>query len=63
MNKKYVTLTHTSVQLLQSGKVIYVGNIPPFKGSDALLLKIAEPFGKIRRYFLNPLRSEVIIKM
>ncbi|XP_039510378.1 matrin-3-like [Pimephales promelas] len=48
---------------IQSGRVIYIGNVPPFKGSDASLLKIAEPFGKIRRYFLNPLRSECFIEM
>ncbi|XP_077092038.1 uncharacterized protein LOC143744436 [Siphateles boraxobius] len=48
---------------IQSGRVIYVGNVPPFKGSDASLLKIAEPFGNIRRYFLNPLRSECFIEM
>ncbi|XDV37014.1 hypothetical protein PO909_006711 [Leuciscus waleckii] len=48
---------------IQSGKVIYVGNVPPFKGSDASLLKIAEPFGNIRRYFLNPLRNECFIEM
>ncbi|XP_067314141.1 matrin 3-like 1.2 [Pseudorasbora parva] len=48
---------------IQSGKVIYIGNVPPFKGSDALLLKIAEPFGDIRRYFLNPLRNECFIEM
>ncbi|ROL55503.1 Matrin-3 [Anabarilius grahami] len=48
---------------IQSGRVIYVGNVPPFKGSDASLLKIAEPFGKIRRYFLNPLRNECFIEM
>ncbi|XP_026081491.1 matrin-3-like [Carassius auratus] len=48
---------------IQSGRVIYVRNIPPFKGSDALLLKIAEPFGKIKRYFLNRLRSECFIEM
>ncbi|KAK7138222.1 hypothetical protein R3I94_013755 [Phoxinus phoxinus] len=48
---------------IQSGRVIYVGNVPPFKGSDASLLKIAEPFGNIRRYFLNPLRNECFIEM
>ncbi|XP_056106318.1 matrin-3-like [Rhinichthys klamathensis goyatoka] len=48
---------------IQSGRVIYIGNVPPFKGSDASLLKIAEPFGNIRRYFLNPLRNECFIEM
>ena len=44
----------------QSGKVIYVGQIPYFKSSDATLLKISEPFGKIRRYYMNRSRNEVI---
>ncbi|KAK9962955.1 hypothetical protein ABG768_006190 [Culter alburnus] len=48
---------------IQSGRVIFVGNVPTFKGSDALLLKIAEPFGKIRRYYLNRLRNECFIEM
>ncbi|XP_052005559.1 matrin-3-like isoform X1 [Xyrauchen texanus] len=48
---------------IQSGKVIYVGNVPPFKTSDASLLKIAEPFGKIKRYFVNRLRNECFIEM
>ncbi|KAK7141548.1 hypothetical protein R3I93_015636 [Phoxinus phoxinus] len=48
---------------IQSGKVIYVGNIPTFKGSDASLLKVAEPFGKIRKYYLNRLRNECYIEM
>ncbi|XP_039510379.1 matrin-3-like isoform X1 [Pimephales promelas] len=56
----YHSHTYTTIQ---SGKVIYVGNIPPFKGSDALLLKIAEPFGKIRRYYMNRLRNECFIEM
>ena len=37
-----------------------MGQIPHFKSSDASLLKIAEPFGKVRRYFLNRSRNEVI---
>ncbi|XP_056106320.1 matrin-3-like [Rhinichthys klamathensis goyatoka] len=48
---------------IQSGKVLYVGNVPTFKGSDATLLKIAEPFGKIRKYYLNRLRNECFIEM
>ncbi|ROL55501.1 Matrin-3 [Anabarilius grahami] len=48
---------------IQSGRVIFVGNVPTFKGSDALLLKIAEPFGKIRKYYLNRLRNECFIEM
>lgn len=37
-----------------------MGQIPHFKSSDASLLKIAEPFGKVRRYFLNRSRNEVM---
>ncbi|XP_026859383.2 matrin-3-like [Electrophorus electricus] len=48
---------------IQSGRVIYIGHIPPFTTSDASLLKIAEPFGKIRRYFLNRSRNECFIEM
>lgn len=48
------------VQCLQSGRVLYIRNVPPFKGSDSLILKIAEPFGKIKRYFLHRLRNEVM---
>ncbi|XP_051945086.1 matrin-3-like [Xyrauchen texanus] len=48
---------------IQTGKVIYVGNVPPFKTSDASILKIAEPFGKVRRYFVNRLRNECFIEM
>ncbi|KAK2891297.1 hypothetical protein QQF64_007768 [Cirrhinus molitorella] len=58
--KVYHSQTYPTIQ---SGRVIYVRNVPPFKGSDALLLKIAEPFGKIKRYFLNRLRNECFIEM
>ncbi|XP_030650046.1 matrin-3 [Chanos chanos] len=58
--KIYHSQTYATIQ---SGKVIYIGQIPHFKTSDASLLKIAEPFGKIRRYFLNRLRNECFIEM
>ncbi|XP_035266033.1 matrin-3-like isoform X2 [Anguilla anguilla] len=48
---------------IQSGRVLYIGQIPPFKGSDGSFLKIAEPFGKVRRYFLNRSRNECFIEM
>ncbi|XP_050983680.1 matrin 3-like 1.2 isoform X2 [Labeo rohita] len=48
---------------IQSGRVLYIRNIPPFKGSDALILKIAEPFGKVKRYYLNRIRNECFIEM
>lgn len=60
LNLKEAESNTVYVQCLQSGRVIYVRNIPPFKGSDALILKIAEPFGKVKRYFLNRIRNEVM---
>lgn len=48
---------------IQSGRVVYIGNLPTFKSSDASLLKIAEPFGQVKRYFLNRLRNECFIEM
>lgn len=46
-----------------SGRVIYIGNVPAFKGPDSQLLKLAEPYGKIRRYYLNRMRNECFIEM
>ncbi|KAJ8015074.1 hypothetical protein DPEC_G00022350 [Dallia pectoralis] len=48
---------------IQSGKVVYVGLIPHMKYADASLLKIAEPFGKVKRYFLHRSRNECFIEM
>ncbi|XP_076148522.1 matrin 3-like 1.2 [Alosa pseudoharengus] len=61
---KAVKIYHSQTYAtIQSGKVIYVGQIPYFKTSDATLLKIAEPFGKIRRYYMNRSRNECFIEM
>ncbi|XP_041691900.2 matrin-3-like isoform X2 [Coregonus clupeaformis] len=61
---KSVKIYHSQTYAtIQSGRVVYVGQIPHFKSSDASLLKIAEPFGKIRRYFLNRSRNECFIEM
>uniref|UniRef100_A0A8C9TVR2 Matrin 3-like 1.1 n=1 Tax=Scleropages formosus TaxID=113540 RepID=A0A8C9TVR2_SCLFO len=63
--KIYHSQTYATIQVsCQSyGRVIYVGQLPSFKTSDASLLKIAEPFGKVRRYFLNRNRYECFIEM
>ncbi|KAM9470731.1 matrin 3-like 1.2 isoform 2-T2 [Clarias gariepinus] len=58
--KIYHSMTYATIQ---SGKVVYIGHIPAFKSSDASFLKVAEPFGKIRRYYLNRSRSECFIEM
>lgn len=61
---KTVKVYHSqSYPTIQSGRVLYIRNVPPFKGSDSLILKIAEPFGKIKRYFLHRLRNECFIEM
>ncbi|XP_036424400.1 matrin 3-like 1.2 isoform X2 [Colossoma macropomum] len=61
---KAVKIYHSQIYpTIQNGKVVYIGHIPPFKTSDASLLKIAEPFGKVRRYFLNRARNECFIEM
>ncbi|TRY97457.1 hypothetical protein DNTS_008199 [Danionella cerebrum] len=46
-----------------SGRVIYVGKIPNYKGSDAQILKLATPFGKIKKYYMNRARNECFIEM
>ncbi|KAK3565100.1 hypothetical protein QTP86_033156, partial [Hemibagrus guttatus] len=58
--KIYHSMTYATIQ---SGKVVYIGHIPSFKSSDATFLKIAEPFGKVRRYYLNRSRCECFIEM
>ncbi|MEQ2180088.1 hypothetical protein GOODEAATRI_032177, partial [Goodea atripinnis] len=40
-------------------RVVYIGQIPNIKYSDQDILKLAEPYGKIRKYFLHRLRREV----
>ncbi|MEQ2192605.1 hypothetical protein XENOCAPTIV_014256 [Xenoophorus captivus] len=46
-----------------SSRVVYIGQIPNIKYSDQDILKLAEPYGKIRKYFLHRLRRECFIEM
>uniref|UniRef100_UPI0037E809CE matrin 3-like 1.2 isoform X2 n=1 Tax=Semicossyphus pulcher TaxID=241346 RepID=UPI0037E809CE len=46
-----------------SSKVVYIGQIPNSKYSDDAVLKLAEPFGKVRKYFLNRIKRECFIEM
>ncbi|XP_074529628.1 matrin 3-like 1.2 [Halichoeres trimaculatus] len=46
-----------------SSKVVYVGQIPNSKYSDESLLKLAEPFGRVKKYFLNRIKRECFIEM
>lgn len=42
-----------------SSKVVYIGQIPNSKYSDDDILELAEPFGRVKKYFLNRLKREV----
>ncbi|XP_044061918.1 matrin 3-like 1.2 isoform X2 [Siniperca chuatsi] len=46
-----------------SSKVVYIGQIPTSKYSDDAFLKLAEPFGRVKKYFLNRLKRECFIEM
>ncbi|XP_030252364.1 matrin 3-like 1.2 isoform X3 [Sparus aurata] len=46
-----------------SSKVVYVGQIPTSKFSDDAILKLAEPFGRVKKYFTNRLKRECFIEM
>lgn len=46
-----------------SSRVVYVGQIPSSKYSDEDILKLAEPHGKVRKYFVNRIRRECFIEM
>ncbi|XP_068180960.1 matrin 3-like 1.2 [Antennarius striatus] len=46
-----------------SSKVVYVGQIPTAKYSDEAVLKLAEPFGPVRKYFTNMIKRECFLEM
>ncbi|KAM7418248.1 hypothetical protein PAMA_017755 [Pampus argenteus] len=46
-----------------SSKVVYVGQLPNSKYSDEAILKFAEPYGKVKKYFLNRIKRECFIEM
>ncbi|XP_077465589.1 matrin 3-like 1.2 isoform X2 [Stigmatopora argus] len=60
-----VRVTHSlTYPIIQSGssKVVYVGQLPN-KYEDQDILKLAEPFGKVKKYFLNRLKRECFLEM
>ncbi|XP_066572744.1 matrin 3-like 1.2 isoform X2 [Amia ocellicauda] len=61
----HLSQTYKTIQFRAkaSGRVIYVGQIPFCRYTDASLLKIAQPYGRVRRYFLNRYRNECFIEM
>uniref|UniRef100_A0A665U1A2 Matrin 3-like 1.1 n=1 Tax=Echeneis naucrates TaxID=173247 RepID=A0A665U1A2_ECHNA len=56
------SMTYPTIQC-GSSRVVYVGQIPNSKYSDEAILKLAEPFGKVRKYFLNRIKRECFIEM
>ncbi|KAM6953201.1 matrin 3-like 1.2 [Aplochiton taeniatus] len=44
-------------------RVVYIGQLPNTKFSDDSLLKLAESFGKVKKYFLNRIKRECFIEM
>ncbi|XP_077588832.1 matrin 3-like 1.2 [Stigmatopora nigra] len=60
-----VRVTHSlTYPIIQAGssKVVYVGQLPN-KFEDQDILKLAEPFGKVKKYFLNRLKRECFLEM
>ena len=43
----------------QSGRVVYIGQIPNVDYDEEDILKFLEPFGKITRFFFNKIGKEV----
>ncbi|XP_040903929.1 matrin 3-like 1.2 [Toxotes jaculatrix] len=56
------SMTYPTIQC-GSSRVVYVGQIPSSKYSDEAVLKLAEPFGRVRKYFLNRIKRECFIEM
>ncbi|KAM4621087.1 uncharacterized protein ACJ7VT_005514 [Polymixia lowei] len=54
--------TYPTIQCGAS-KVVYIGQIPHIKYTDEAILKLSEPFGKVRKYFLNRIKRECFIEM
>ncbi|CAL8262503.1 unnamed protein product [Lota lota] len=63
---KPVRISHSQTYpTIQCGasKVVYVGQLPNTKYKEEDVLKLAESFGKVRKYFLNRIRKECFIEM
>ncbi|XP_041653404.1 matrin 3-like 1.2 isoform X2 [Cheilinus undulatus] len=56
------SMTYPTVQC-GSSTVVYLGQIPSSKYTDEAIIKLAEPYGKIKKYFLNRIKKECFIEM
>ncbi|XP_054648063.1 matrin 3-like 1.2 isoform X2 [Dunckerocampus dactyliophorus] len=57
-----LSMTYPTIQYGVS-RVVYVGQLPNSKYSDEDVFKLAEPFGKVRKYFLNRIKRECFLEM
>ncbi|XP_061832835.1 matrin 3-like 1.2 isoform X1 [Nerophis lumbriciformis] len=46
-----------------ASRVVYVGQLPNGKYSDKDIFQLAEPFGKVRKFFLNRFKRECFLEM
>ncbi|XP_030595088.1 matrin-3-like isoform X2 [Archocentrus centrarchus] len=61
-----VRISHSlSYPTIQSGssRVVYIGQIPNTNYSEEEILKLAEPYGNVKKYFLNRIRRECFLEM
>ncbi|KAM6923509.1 matrin 3-like 1.2 [Xenentodon cancila] len=56
------SLSYPTIQC-GSSKVVYIGQLPNTKYMDDDILKLAEPYGKVHKYFLNRIRRECFLEM
>ncbi|XP_062250072.1 matrin 3-like 1.2 isoform X1 [Platichthys flesus] len=56
------SMTYPTIQC-GSSRVVYIGQIPSGKYNDEAVLKLAEPFGVVRKYFLNRIKRECFVEM
>ncbi|KAM7000017.1 LOW QUALITY PROTEIN: uncharacterized protein LKV04_004992 [Tautogolabrus adspersus] len=56
------SMTYPTIQC-GSSKVVYIGQLPSSKYSDESILSLAEPYGKVKKYFLNQIKKECFIEM
>uniref|UniRef100_A0A8C5KAP2 RRM domain-containing protein n=1 Tax=Jaculus jaculus TaxID=51337 RepID=A0A8C5KAP2_JACJA len=50
-------------QKQELGHVIHLSNLPPSGYSDSAVLKLAEPYGKVKNYILMRMKSQAFVEM
>nr|XP_057920392.1 matrin 3-like 1.2 isoform X2 [Doryrhamphus excisus] len=57
-----LSMTYPTIQCGVS-RVVYVGQLPNSKYLDEDVFKLAHPYGKVRKYFLNRIKRECFLEM